>query len=298
MVGWKKYTVFAALILAVAFGVMVTSLPPEAPLSVREGDVARGAYLARISGCIACHTNTEANAPLAGGYGIKTPFGVLFSPNLTTDKKTGIGDWTIETFGRAVRTGVSPDGQPYYPAFPYRFYAQFSDQDIADLWAAFQTVPPVPYENREHQLAFPYSIRSALYLWRALYFEGRTSVQTDSLQDDQYNRGKYLVEVAGHCAACHTPRGWLGGLQDDKSLQGATILDDMKAPAITPEALKQQGWTLNTLAYGLSTGIKPDGDVMGAAMGEVIRDGLAYLSKADQQAMALYLLSDKSTSTK
>ncbi len=139
------------------------------PISL-EGDASRGAYLARASGCIACHTNVEAGGvPLAGGVKLETPFGILYSPNLTTDPEHGIGDWSIDEFARAVRQGVSPEGEPYYPAFTYPFYGNFTDQEIADLWAAFQTVPAVAEPSRDQEMAFPFNQRWGLKLWRAAF---------------------------------------------------------------------------------------------------------------------------------
>ena len=142
---------------------------PPPKLSQLEGDVPSGSYLARASGCIACHTNPEGGAPLAGGVALDTPFGTLYSPNLTTDATHGIGSWTIDQFAVAVRQGISPNGEAYYPAFTYPFYGDFTDQQIADLWAAFQTVPPVEVASKTPDMAFPFDQRATLKLWRALF---------------------------------------------------------------------------------------------------------------------------------
>ncbi|MFC6673518.1 c-type cytochrome [Marinobacterium aestuariivivens] len=191
---------------AVFMGTGAFSTPQADPgLGNLTGDVARGAYLARASGCIACHTDVDGGGqPLAGGAPLETPFGTFHAPNLTTDPEHGIGAWTLQDFARALRHGIAPDGSPYYPAFPYTFYTGFSDQDIADLWAAFRTVPAVPQPSKEQALAFPYSIREGLRLWQTLYFEPKR-FEPNPDGGDLHNRGAYLVEAAGHCAACHTP---------------------------------------------------------------------------------------------
>lgn len=289
-------TLWRLLVAAVAAGVaawlsLPLLAPPATELQAETGNVNRGAYLARASGCIACHTDIEGKGkPLAGGPPLKTPFGDFIAPNLTTDPEYGIGHWTAEQFARAVRQGIAPDGTPYYPAFPYEFYRGFSDQDIADLWAAFQTVPAVSAAAPDHDLSFPFNQRRGLHLW-----QNRFSYKADSGADDnrseRYNRGKYLVEVAAHCAACHSPRNLFGGLKTAALYQGAASMleGEDQVPAITPQALKQNGWSEADLAYSLQSGIKADGDVFGGSMAEVVRDGTAFLNNKDREAIAHYL---------
>ena len=288
---------FTLMVLAVTAWV---SLPlfaniARAKINADDGNVTRGAYLARASGCIACHTNFESGGPiLAGGPPLKTPFGTFYAPNLTPDKDFGIGNWNLENFATALRHGTSPEGKPYYPAFPYDFYTKLSDQDIADLWAAFQTVPPVNQISTPHELSFPFSVREGLNLWQNLFFkEGRfTSNET---KGEQFNRGKYLVESAAHCAACHSPRNLFGALDKDKSFTGTESMleGEGSIPAITPDALKSAEWSQSDLSYALKSGVKVDGDVFGGSMGEVVRDGTAYLQKQDLDAIAFYLLNRK-----
>ena len=207
---------------------------PELQLTTGTGNVSRGAYLARASGCIACHTDSKGGgAALAGGAPMETAFGTFYPPNLTRDVDTGIGGWNLEQFATALRHGRSPSGKPYYPAFPYEFYTRLSDQDIADLWAAFQTVPPVAQDSPEHQLSFPFNVRRGVYLWQSLYFEAqRFTPQSD--KDERYNRGKFLVGSATHCAACHSPRNPLGAL-DDRTLYSGGVAEtgDGAIPPIT-----------------------------------------------------------------
>lgn len=189
-----------------------------------------------------------------------------------------------------MRQGVSPQGEPYYPVFPYPFYAVLSDQDIADLWAAFQTVPPVAAASRPQDLPFPFNVRSAIKLWRGLFLDQAPSPVAEG-KNEIWRRGQYIVEGPGHCAACHTPRNILGARKSGLKFQGATKLPDGgSSPAITKEALTKQGWDKDSLTYALKTGLKPDGDVFGGSMGEVVRDGTSFLTLQDREAVAVYLL--------
>ena len=284
----------AAAVSASAGLTAVVAWPIGLPLQSMDlaGAVNRGAYLARASGCIACHTDAAVGgAPLAGGVKLETPFGTLYSPNLTTDPEYGIGGWTMEEFGRAVRQGVSPDGQPYYPAFTYPFYANFTNQDIADLWAAFQTVPPVAEPSKEQEMAFPFNQRWGLKLWRAAFLEPPRTEPVEG-NDDVWNRGRLLVEGAAHCAACHTGRNLAGARKSDtEHFKGSDSLPGGgKAPAIDYDTLQMRGWTVDSLAYALRTGVTPAGDAFGGAMGEVVLYGTSFLTEEDRIAMATYLL--------
>lgn len=277
--------------LAGAAALQIWPMPaPEFPQGLT-GDAARGVYLARAGGCIACHTDTKnGGAPLAGGAALDTPFGSFVPSNLTTDPEHGIGSWTIADFARAVRQGVSPQGQPYYPAFPSAFYSSLTDQEIADLWAAFQTVPPVAAPAGASRIPFPFSFRAGLKLWRAAYRMPPRTPPVEGRSGD-WNRGRQLAEGIAHCAACHTPRGVLGGLKQNAWFAGAEGLPGGgKAPAVTAEALLAAGWTADDLAFALEDSQMPDGDVFGGAMAEVVRHGTAYLTWDDREAIARYLL--------
>ncbi len=294
----KRGTVLVTLLILGAAGWF--SLPllannPELTLNAEKGDVSRGAYLARASGCIACHTDVKGGgAPLAGGAPLETEFGTFYPPNLTTDKEKGIGGWSLEQFATALRHGLSPAGEPYYPAFPYDFYTRLSDQDITDLWVAFQTVPPVVQDSPEHQLAFPFNLRRGVHLWQKLYFEEQ-SFTPDSDKDERYNRGKFLVESAAHCAACHSPRNLLGALNNGALYTGgvSALAEEGKVPPITAKALTEAGWSEVDLGYALKTGVKADGDIFGGSMAEVVREGTSYLQQQDLNAIAYYLLNRK-----
>ena len=263
-------------------------------LGVIAGDAYRGAYLARASGCVACHTDLEAGgAALAGGAPLDTPFGSFVPPNLTPDPEHGIGDWTLDQFAVAVRQGVRPDGKAYYPAFTYEFYADFSDQDIADLWQAFRTVSPVAEPAADHDVNFPFNMRWGLKLWRAAYMEP-AEISPVLGRSEAWNRGQQLVTGAAHCAACHSGRNVFGGLKESEWLAGnARLPGGSSAPSILAADLAEKGWTVANLSYALKAGIKPDGDVFGGSMAEVVQGGTYFLDDSDREAIATYLLSDE-----
>ncbi|SEN71424.1 Cytochrome c, mono-and diheme variants [Roseovarius tolerans] len=294
--------VFTGLLAIVAVaglsGVSLAVWPIGEPprLAELEGDAQRGGYLARAGGCIACHSDPDSSRPaLTGGAPIKTGFGSFVPPNLTPHETSGIGAWSIDDFARAVRQGVAPDGVPYYPAFPYAFYGHLSDQDIADMWAAFKGVAAQEVTGGESEIAFPFNLRFGLKLWRAAYAKGPPT-DADPERSEAWNRGRWLVNGVAHCGACHTDRNLLGGRRASQSLAGS---DDLpgggKVPAIRPRDLAQAGWMVSSLAYGLKSGVMPDGDTFGSGMGEVVRHGTAWLSEDDRRAMAAFLLGKDET---
>ncbi|SEP18224.1 Cytochrome c, mono-and diheme variants [Salinihabitans flavidus] len=284
---------FAAVGLIAAGGAAVAVWPVGQPVEMAEleGNVERGAYLARAGGCIACHSDAASGrAPLSGGAPIVSGFGTFVPPNLTTDPDHGIGDWRIEDFAKAVRQGLSPEGALYYPAFPYAFYGHLNDQDIADLWAAFQTVPPVADPAPPNNVSFPVNQRFGLKLWRAAFLNAPpTKARRD--KPEAWNRGRWLVNGLAHCGACHTDRNLLGARRMAARFAGSDDLPGGKtAPAITPEALSRNGWTVDNLAFALKSGVAPDGDVLGGGMGDVVQQSTAWMNQEDRKAMATYLL--------
>lgn len=280
-------------ISALAGAAIIAEWPIGTPVNIGmiSGDAHRGAYLARSSGCIACHTKVAANGQaLAGGEPLDTPFGSFVPPNISPDPKYGIGGWTLNQFAVAVRQGIRPDGKPYYPAFPYEFYAKFSDQDIADIWAAFQTVPSVTEASETHNVGFPFNMRWGIKLWRAAWM-APTAISPVMGKSKTWNRGLELVNGGGHCAACHTGRNLFGGLKESEAMAGNdTLPGGSSAPPIRSAGLRTDGWTVRNLTYALRTGIKPNGDVLGGSMAEVIKAGTSYLNDADRQAIATFLL--------
>jgi len=289
--------VFPAIVAGIGAGVLALwPIGEVEPASFPSGDAERGAYLARASGCVSCHTSSAAKGlALAGGAPLDTPFGTFVPPNITPHREAGIGQWTVQDFAKAVRQGVSPDGDPYYPVFTYSFYAGFTDQDIADLWEAFRTVPAVGDAAPPHDVGFPFSFRSGLKLWRAAYLE---TPKTDALMgtSSPWNRGRQLVEGAAHCAACHTGRTLAGGLDDGARFAGNDSLPGgSKAPPILSDVLLAKGWGVANLAYALQSGILPNGDAFGGSMAEVVAEGTSFLSDADREAIATYLLDPEGT---
>ena len=290
---WTLSSVMAALGVAAA-ALIALNLRGEAPLPASETLkstpelVARGDYLARVGNCMACHT-PQGGAPFAGGRGIETPFGVVHSSNLTPDKAHGIGDWTSAEFWRAMHHGRSRDGRLLYPAFPYPSYTEVTREDSDALYAYLHSLPAVAQANRPHALRFPYSTQAALGVWRALFF-APGAPRLESAQTAEYNRGAYLVNGLGHCAACHTPRNALGATTEAKAFTGGLIpVQNWYAPALNAvaEAGVQQ-WPLDDVVALLQTGVAPHGSVMGP-MAEVVFRSTQYLSDADARAMAVYL---------
>lgn len=263
---------------------------PERDLSGLEGDVNRGAYVARLSGCIACHTNAKAGgAVLAGGAEIVTEFGSFHGPNITPHPVDGIGAWSLADFSRALTAGESPGGDHYFPAFPYAFYTRLTDQDVVDLWAAVQSVPAVEGGPPPHDLTPPFNWRWGVAIWKRLFFEADLP-QPEADGSEAWIRGRYLAEAAAHCGACHTPRNLLGGRDTARKYQGGQGPGDEVIPAITPDALAREGWDRDSLRYALRTGITPSGDVFGGSMAEVVRDGTRFWSDADLEAIVAYVM--------
>ncbi|QQR40078.1 c-type cytochrome [Devosia rhizoryzae] len=281
----------AALVAATGTVLALENWPmPAAPaLADMVGDPKRGAYLARLSGCITCHT-TPGAAPLSGGQGLVSKFGTFFAPNITVDRANGIGEWTFAQFVRAVRQGISPDGEPYYPAFPYEFYATLTDQDMADLWAAVQQTPPSDKPSREHEVGFPFNIRAGVKPWRT-FFERPVQYAVDPERTSEWNRGRYLVWGPAHCAACHAPRNMIGGLPDNMELGGDPQMQDGgRSPSLTAKDLTARGYTKGRLLEALRTGITPDGDVFGGSMAEVVHGSTKFLLDQHLEDISTYLL--------
>ena len=251
-----------------------------------------GDYVFRIAGCQGCHTDVEnGGAPLAGGRALKTPFGTFWSPNITPDPGHGIGGWSADDLGRALREGVSPDGTTYYPSFPYDHFTRMSDGDIAALYEHLMAQPASANEPPEHELDFPFDMRFLLGIWRWLYLE--EGPRPEQGLDERLARGRYLVDALAHCGACHTPRTALGGSDEDMYLAGNPDgPEGDTAPNITPDAETGIGdWTELDLTLLLKAGMMPDGDVVSGAMAEVVRGSTRHLTEADLEAMIAWLTS-------
>lgn len=250
--------------------------------------IQRGAQIFAAAGCGGCHTDRKNNGPLlAGGRALETPFGTFYPPNITADPTYGIGKWSDADFTRALREGLSPDGDYYYPAFPYTSYTQMTEPDMLDLKAYIFSLPTAAVANREHDLGFPFSWRDLLGFWRWMNFEAAAPIQSTPM-----SRGEYLVRALGHCGECHTPRDWLGGSDLDAFLagtddgpEGATV------PNITPDPETGIGrWSSEQVVRLLTDGQLPNFDYVGGDMGEVVNFSTGPMAEADRQAIANYLL--------
>ena len=267
-----------------------------ATLNTIQGDIKRGELSFHIGGCVSCHAQIESEQTssqnefiiLSGGRRLETPFGTFVAPNITPHPEKGIGSWNTTQFVNSMLYGISPQGEHYYPAFPYASYSRMSLQDIIDLKAYLDTLPKHARENEPHQLSFPFNVRAGLGLWKWLFLDQAPVIKIDQ-QNAELERGRYLVEGPGHCAECHTPRNKLGGVDRSRWLGGAPNPDgEGHIPNITPHANGIASWEITDIAEYLSSGFTPEYDVAGGAMAEVV-ENTAHLSKADRMAMAKYL---------
>lgn len=264
------------------------------PLMAPPDGVARGAYLARAGNCMTCHTVRDGQS-YAGGRKIDTPFGTLYTSNLTPDKTHGIGNWSPDDFWRALHQGKSKDGRLLYPAFPYTHYTYLTRTDSDDLYAFMQSLPTATTPNTPHALRWPYRTQTALWLWRAMYFkpgDGKSILTTTNLSNPsaQWARGAYLVQALGHCSACHATRNDLGASVDSSSLGGGQIpQQNWYAPALNARSEgSMSDWPLADIMALFKTGVSSRGSASGP-MAQVVQHSTQFLSDADLTAMAVYL---------
>ncbi len=249
--------------------------------------VAHGRELAAIGDCAGCHT-VAGGAPFGGGVALATPFGTIFGTNITPDAKSGIGNWSEEAFRRAMREGVSRDGRPLYPAFPYDHFTLLADDDIRALYAFLMTRAPASGKAPDNELRFPYNLRPLIAGWKALYFR-EARYQPDASKSAQWNRGAYLVAGLGHCGACHTPRDRLGAELKSRPLAGG-MTEGWYAPALNDASPSPIPWTPEHLAAYLSTGIAERHAIAAGPMQGVTHE-LGHASPADVRAIAAYIRS-------
>jgi len=265
-----------------------TSTATAAAADTRPAIVVRGEYLARAGDCVACHTAPRGRL-FAGGLPMETPFGTLYSPNITPNAQYGIGSWTKDAFFNMMRTGKLPDGKLIYPAMPIAQYTKVTREDSDAIYAYLRSIPPVAQENRPHELKFPFNQRDLLIGWRTLYFrEG--AYQPDPTKSVEWNRGAYLVEGLGHCTMCHTQINMLGGSsQSDQFAGGLIPVQKWYAPSLTSDKDGGLGdWSIKDIVDLLQAGNSSRGAVYGP-MAEVTFHSLQYLSDDDVKAMAVYL---------
>jgi mono/diheme cytochrome c family protein len=253
-------------------------------------NLANGTVVFNAGGCASCHAVPDQpdRLRLGGGLAIPSPFGTFYAPNISPDKADGIGRWTEANFVTAVTSGVSPGGTHYFPAFPYTSYAHARPEDIKDLFAYLKTLAPVSGKVRDHDLPFPFNIRRNVGIWKLLFFDS-TPFVPDSAHSAPWNRGAYLVNSLGHCAECHSPRNFLGGIVTAQRFAGGPNPEgEGWVPNITQKGLDE--WSAKDIDYFLQTGQMPDGDSAGGSMVRVIKN-ISQLPEADQAAMADYLKS-------
>ena len=248
-----------------------------------EADSVNGEQVFYAGGCASCHEDG-----LGGGLEMKTAFGIFRVPNISPDPVTGTGGWTQLDFVNAMLRGVSPDGSHYFPAFPYTSYTRMNVRDVIDLKSYIDSLEPVHNRVADHELRFPWKVRRGIGLWKLRYLN-RVPPHGLSSEDPSVERGRYLVEGAGHCAECHTPRDQFGGLITNRWLAGGPNPDgEGKVPNITPHSDGLRSWTKKDIAYYLSSGFTPDFDTVGGAMVKV-QEKLAHLPESDLRAIAAYL---------
>jgi nicotinate dehydrogenase subunit B len=247
--------------------------------------IARGQQLAALGDCAVCHTSINGVLN-AGGRRLETPFGIIYSTNITPDAATGIGAWSYPAFERAMREGIHRDGRHLYPAFPYTHFAKTTDADLQALYAYLMAQSPVPMENPANKLAFPFNLRPLLAGWNALFHQPKP-FHADATKSELWNRGAYLVEGLGHCSACHSPRNALGAEKQHAYLAGG-FAEGWEAPALTSLSQAPIPWSEDELYVYLRTGESRLHGVAAGPMAPVVKE-LAALPDQDIRAMAVYL---------
>ena len=292
----------AAVVVAVVLALWWLTVPAtvlQATEPHRAPDLANGRTMFEAGGCASCHATPADDAKevertkLGGGLPLKSPFGIFYVPNISPDPADGIGAWSEAEFVNALTKGTSRRGRHLFPAFPYTSYAHMTLDDARDLFAYLKTLPPVPGRAHRHEIGFPFNIRRLVGLWKLLFFDDGPFVP-DPAQSAQWNRGAYLVNGPGHCAECHSPRNFLGGIIASERFAGGPTPDGKGfVPNITPVGLQHGGagnvaWSQKDIASFLADGMDPAGDFAGGPMAEVIRN-IAALSAADRDAIAAYI---------
>jgi mono/diheme cytochrome c family protein len=268
-----------------------SAAPPITPAMLE-----RGEYLATAGNCATCHT-APGGEFMAGGLPFVTPFGTMYSTNITPDPDTGIGRWSFADFANSMRHGVRPDGSHLYPAFPYTSFTKVTDDDLGALYAYLQQVTAVRLQARDNDIGFPFNQRALMKVWKTLFFDDG-AYAPDPTQTDDWNRGAYLVEALAHCGACHTPRNALGAERTDQAYAGGEYLDRVRtgeyrpwsAPNLTADERALGLWSHDDLASYLKTA-RNDFLESHGPMNEVIMNSTRHLSQGDIDAMVTYLKS-------
>ena len=280
----------SVLVLAAAAGGWWITAPDPLPASTFDGlagDPARGETVFTAAGCASCHVAPGAaegaELVLAGGQRFPSDFGTFVAPNISPSA-SGIGGWSVADLGNALMRGVSPEGAHYYPALPYGSYARMQPQDVADIHAYMQGLPPSDAASQPHEIGFPFSIRRTVGVWKALFLTDGWVMQGDLSPEE--TRGREIVEALAHCGECHTPRNVLGGMDMSRWLAGApNPSGEGNIPNITPAKLR---WSQGEIVTYLTSGFTPEYDSVGGHMAHVV-ENMARLPESDRRAVAAYL---------
>jgi mono/diheme cytochrome c family protein len=289
--------ILLGLILAGAVGagifwwLTIPAVVAPASLAAYTPNLANGVTTFNAGGCSSCHAvpNQPDRLKLGGGLAMPSPFGTFYVPNISSDPTYGIGRWSEADFVTAVLKGTSPDGQHYFPAFPYASYQHTKIENIRDLFAYLKTLAPVTGKLRDHDVPFPFNIRRNVGIWKWLFMDGKPFT-ADVSHSVSWNRGAYLVNGLGHCAECHSPRNFLGGIVAAQRFAGGP---NPEGEGWVPNITQKVGlaeWSAKDIAYFLETGQTPDGDTAGGSMARVIRN-TSQLPPEDRAAIAEYLKS-------
>jgi mono/diheme cytochrome c family protein len=278
----------AALCAGAFWGLTRPVALPASSFAGLSGDAARGEAVFHAGGCASCHMAPGATGDdrlvLSGGQRFVTDFGTFVAPNISSDRAAGIGGWSVADLGNAMLRGLSPEGDHYYPAFPYTAYARVTPQDVADLHAYLATLPADATPDAPHELAFPFTLRRGIGLWKRMYLSSDWVLA--EAPTPELARGRYLVEALGHCAECHTPRDRFGGPDRARWLAGAPNPGgEGRIPDITPATLT---WSEGEIVAYLTSGFTPDYDSAGGHMALVV-ENFARLPESDRAAVAAYL---------
>ncbi|MCB8821184.1 c-type cytochrome [Microvirga rosea] len=275
----------------VVHGELATGSDASAEVA-RKSDPEKGRIVFFAGGCSSCHATPgqDDKMRLGGGYALKSPFGTFHVPNISPHKRDGIGSWSQADFVRAMHEGVSPDGQHYYPAFPYTSYQRMTAADLGDLFAFLQTLPAIEGKASPHDLPFPFNIRRGVGLWKLAFLDGHVFMP-DPDRSVEWNRGAYLVEGLGHCAECHSERNMMGAIIPERRFAGGPDPEGRGiVPNITPGPTGIGGWSPEEVVTLLTTGETPTFDTVSGPMASVVHN-TAQLPEADRRAMAEYILS-------
>jgi mono/diheme cytochrome c family protein len=285
----------AVLAMVAAWWITRPQTIVAADLPDHQPDANAGERIFWAGGCASCHASPvqgkrakgDDKLLLGGGLELDTPYGIFRVPNISPHADDGIGNWTMAEFASAMQRGVSPDGRHYYPSFPYTSYARMPVEDVMDLKAFLDTLPPIDGRVGDHSLGFPWSLRRGIGAWKRRYLVVDPVMRQAS--PTLVERGRLLVEGAGHCGECHTPRDRFGGLISERWLAGAANPEGKgRVPNITPGGKNISGWSAGDIAYYLESGFTPDFDTAGGSM-VAVQENMAKLSAEDRAAIAAYL---------